>query len=156
MIAPYHPQSNGVGEIYELLNLFNKFEKGSLSTRIARLLYHYKTIVQASINKTLAEVLFNRKFLSLLDVFKPEIIWSKNISSNNSKFVIDEAVFAKNFGKSPERLAGTVVAIVNSLNYKIKFDCDTSVICLRHASQLFTRELAYSENQDVLTLVVDK
>ena len=121
-----------MGEIYELLNLFNKFKKGSLSTRIARLLYHYKTIVQASINKTLAEVLFNRKFCTLWNVFKLEITWSKNTRSNNSKFVIDGAVFRKNFGKGSECLAGTVVAIVNPLNYRIWLwcKCNLSHTCI--------------------------
>ena len=81
LIAPYHPQSNGVGEraVRTFKTLFNKFNKSSLSTRISRLLYHYRTTVQSSINKTPAEVLFNRKLRSLLDVFKPEITWSKRI-----------------------------------------------------------------------------
>ena len=75
LVAPYHPQSNGAGEraVRTFKTLFNKFNKGSLSTRISRLLYHYRTTVQSSINKTPAEVLFNRKLRSLLDVFKPEI-----------------------------------------------------------------------------------
>ena len=158
LIAPYHPQSNGAGEraVKTFKNLFSKFKKGSLSKRLARLLYHYRSTVQASINKTPAELLFNRKFRTLLDVFKPEITWSKNNNSNNSKFVIGEAVFAKNFGKGPEWLAGTVVAIVNSLNYKIRFDCDSNVVCVRHASQLFTRELINSQNHDVPTLNDDQ
>ena len=59
---------------------------------------------------------------------------SKNTSSNNSKFVIGEVVFAKIFGKGPKWFASTVVAILNPLNYKIKFDCDGNIICLRHAS----------------------
>ena len=92
----------------------------------------------------------------MLDVFKPETTWSKNNSLNNSKFVFCEAGFVKNFGKGSEWLAGTVVAIENPLNYKIKFYCDANVIFLRHTSQLFTRELVNSENQDVLTLVDDK
>ena len=155
LIAPYHPHRGESSKNFK--TLFNKFNKGSLSTRISRLLYHYRTTVQSSINKTPAEVLFNRKLRSLLDVFKPEIPWSKKTNSNNSnsKFVIGEAVFAKNFGKGPEWLAGTVVEIVNPLNYKIKFDCDANVIFLRHASQLFTRQLVNSENQDVPTLVDD-
>ena len=44
-------------------------------------------------------------------------------------------------------MADTVVAIVNLLNYQIKFDCDANVICLRHASQHFARELVNSESQ---------
>ena len=44
----------------------------------------------------------------------------------------------------------------NCSNFEIKFDRDANVICLRHASQLFTRELVNSENQDVPTLVDDK
>ena len=40
-----------------------------------------------------------------------------------------------------------VLKIVNRLNYRIKFDCDANVICLRHASQHFARELVNSESQ---------
>ena len=43
-----------------------------------------------------------------------------------------------------------------SLNYKIKFDCEANRFCLRHTSQFFTRELVNSENQNVPTLVDDK
>ena len=46
-----------------------------------------------------------------------------------------------------------ILAIVNPLNYKIKFGCDANVICLGHASQLFFRELVNSENEDVPTLI---
>ena len=77
---------------------------------------------------------------------------SKNTSTNNSKFVIGEVDFAKNFGKGPE---WTVVAIVNPLNYKINFYWDANVICLRHAYQFFNRELVNSENPNVPILFDD-
>ena len=45
---------------------------------------------------------------------------------------------------------------MNPLNYKIKFYCDANVICLRHVSQIFTRKLGNSENQEYPTSVDDK
>ena len=151
LVAPHHPQSNGAGEraVQTFKKLFCKFKKGNISLRIARLLYHYRTTIQATTGKTPSELMFGRTFRTLLDSLKPVVTWSKDSQFNKNKFVFGEAVFARNFGKGPEWIAGTVVGIINPLNYKIKFDCDVDVTCVRHASQIFTRELLSQDKHDV-------
>ena len=151
LVAPYHPQSNGAGEraVQTFKKLFSKFKNGNLSYRLARLLYHYRTTVQATTGKTPSELMFGRSFRTALDNLKPNVSWSKDYKYNENKFIIGEAIFAKNFGNGPEWIAGTIVDIINPLNYRIKFDCDINLVCTRHASQIFSRELMLSDTHDV-------
>ena len=48
------------------------------------------------------------------------------------------------------------MTIVNPLNYKVKIACNSNVICLKHASLLFTRELIQKENHEDPILVDDQ
>ena len=64
--------------------------------------------MKVSINKTPAEVLFNIKFRTLLDVFKPEITWSKILIQ-----IILNLLLVKQF------LLKTLVKVLNGLQVQL-------------------------------------
>lgn len=142
--APYHPQSNGLAEraVQVFKRLFLKFTTGDINCRLSRLLYHYRCTVQSTTGHSPAELLFSRPFKSALDRLKPLMVWSNGSKDTNinSKFHIGDAVFIKNFGVGAEWLPGNVIEVINNRNYKVKLTTD-NVICKRHISQLFQRQI---------------
>ena len=59
----------------------------------------------------------------------------------NTKFSIGDAVFAKNFGKGADWVAGAVEKILNSTTYVVRLSTDSDIKWKRHVSQLFRREI---------------
>ena len=143
--APYHPQSNGLAEraVQVFKQLFLKFTTGDVNLRLCRLLYHYRCTVQSTTGHSPAELLFSRSFKSALDRLKPSVVWtdhSKNLD-NNSKFHVGDAVFLRNFGVGAEWLPGNIIEVINNRNFKVKLATPDNVVCKRHISQLFHRQI---------------
>ena len=143
--APHHPQTNGLAEraVQIFKRLFLKFTTGDLNTRLCRLLYHYRCTIQSTTGQSPAEMLFNRPFKSALDRLKPHLVWGENHQTPNvnSQFQIGDAVFYKNFGIGADWLPGNIVEVINAKNYKVRLATDDNVICKRHVSQMFQRQI---------------
>ena len=56
-----------------------------------------------------------------------------------SKFAVNDAVFARNFGAGPEWVQGVITKVLGSRNYLVKIDVVGNAIVKRHLSQLFKR-----------------
>ena len=58
LIAPYHPQSNGLAEraIQVFKKLFLKYKTGDMNMKLCRLLYHYRTTLQSTTGHSPAEL----------------------------------------------------------------------------------------------------
>ena len=54
-----------------------------------------------------------------------------------SKFAVNDAVFARNFGAGPEWVQGVITKVLGSRNYLVKIDAVGNAIVKRHLSQLF-------------------
>ena len=119
--------------------MFNKFSEGTLNTRLSDLLYAQRSSVQATTLKTPAELLFGRPFRSDLDALK---LPKESVDEGRkTKFSIGDAVFAKNFGKGADWVAGAVEKILNSTTYVVRLSTDSDIKWKRHVSQLFRREI---------------
>ena len=58
-----------------------------------------------------------------------------------SKFKIDDAVYARNFGKGPEWVEARVTKVLGMRNYLVSVNVNGHLIWKRHLSQLFERKL---------------
>ncbi|XP_066981205.1 uncharacterized protein [Macrobrachium rosenbergii] len=143
--APYHPQSNGLAEraVQVFKRLFIKFSSGDISLRLSRLLYHYRCTIHSSTGRSPAELLFGRAFRSALDHLRPPLTSPEKAKNSQfkSKFLVGDAIFFKNFGVGAEWLLGSVAEVINAKNFKVKLACSDNVICKRHISQMFHRQI---------------
>ena len=73
--APYHPSSNGQAEraVQVLKEGLKKFPKGTLETRLARFLFHYRLTPHTTTGISPAELLMGRQLRSHLNLFKPDL-----------------------------------------------------------------------------------
>ena len=80
--APYHPATNGLAErmVQMVKNGLKRVTTGTLSERLAKVLFHYRVSPHSSTNVSPAELLFQRKLKSKLDLVRPDI--SSRIESN--------------------------------------------------------------------------
>ena len=73
--APYHPASNGLAE--RAVRIFKegvwKFVNGTVSDRIARLLFQYRSTPHTTTGMSPAELLLGRKLRTRLDSIRPDV-----------------------------------------------------------------------------------
>ena len=139
--APYNPASNGLAEraVKTFKQYLKKFPNGNIKGRVSRVLYHYRRAILKGNDKSPAEIMFNRNFKSPLDVVKPKLSVKKEGEYQESKFAVNDAVFARNFGAGPEWVQGVITKVLGSRNYLVKIDVVGNAIVKRHLSQLFKR-----------------
>ncbi len=74
-VAPYHPSSNGLAE--RAVKIFKQGLKkqsgGTLSDRMARMLFQYHIAPQTTTGIAPAKLLMSRKLKSRLDILKPQV-----------------------------------------------------------------------------------
>ena len=127
-------------------NGLNKFKSGSVDTRTARFLYSYRSTNHFTIKSTSAEILFNMKFKTTLDIIKPFIRGEKEVKSNknnskiedieNKSFALGEAIFVKNV---IIHSSNRKIEVLGLKNYKEKIYDSGEFIWKRHFSQLTPR-----------------
>ena len=73
--APYHPSTNGLGEraVQTLKEGVKKITEDDIETRLARVLYHYRTTPHTTTGRTPAELLMGRKLRTRLDLLQPDL-----------------------------------------------------------------------------------
>ena len=73
--APYHPSTNGLAEraVQTLKEGLKKITEDDIETRLARVLYHYRTTPHTTTGRTPAELLMGRKLRTRLDLLQPDL-----------------------------------------------------------------------------------
>ena len=73
--AAYHPSSNGLAEHYVQIvkDGLKKITLGSVASRLARLLSHYRVTPQSTTVVSPAKLMFGRKLRTRLDLLQPDL-----------------------------------------------------------------------------------
>ena len=73
--APYHPASNGLAEraVQIIKNGLKRDTTGTITDRLARILFNYRISSQNTTGVSPSELMFNRQLKSKLDLVKPDI-----------------------------------------------------------------------------------
>ena len=72
---PFSPKSNGLVEraVQTFKCSFNKQERGSVSTKVSRFLFNYRTATHSTTHTSPAELMFGRQLRTPLDVLRPDL-----------------------------------------------------------------------------------
>ena len=142
--VPFHPASNGLAErgVRTFKEGMRKFSSGSLNTRLCRFLYNYRRTIHSGTKQSPDEIMFNRKFKSLLDV-KSSLGGEKDhefLPSGPDRYQVGISVFAKNYGRGEAWLPGVIEEVKGKRNFLIKvFGKQGDMIWRRHSDQLKPR-----------------
>ena len=129
--APYHPASNGLAEraVQTFKSSMKKMPEGSVDTKVARFLFHYRITPHSVTGITPAELLMGRRLRSTFDLVYPDLEGKVRRRQTAQKGEHDkhaqqrdikqgDPVFVSNFGPGPKWLPGrslqdaeTVVAV---------------------------------------------
>jgi hypothetical protein len=112
--APYHPATNGLAEraVQIIKNGLKRDTEGTLSARLARILFNYRISPHSTTEISPAELLFGRKLNSKLDLVRPNLSdsvqhkqlkqkWGHDVHSHNRKFSVGDKVYYRNFSQRP-------------------------------------------------------
>ena len=143
--APFHPKSNGLAE--KAVQIFkNSMKKmtGSIESRLSKFLFQYRIIPQTTTGLSTAELLFNRKIKSHLDLLYPDLqlkVKEKQLvqKRNHDWHVRDrdidlgDQVFVKNYAAGLPWLPGVIIGRTG-VNFTVKLDDNREV--RRHKDQI--------------------
>lgn len=130
--APYHAATNGLAEraVQTMKQGLKKLTQGSMETRVARFLSMYRITPQTTTGLSPAELLFNRKVRTRLDLVQPsverQVVQKQSQQKLNHdhadvrKYQVGDLVNIKNFSVGPKWLPGVVVQITGPLSYMIQ------------------------------------
>lgn len=157
--APYHPNSNGQAERYVqiLKNGLKKTisEKGNIQTKIADFLMRYRLTPHAATNLSPAELMFNRKNRSRLDLIIPNLnnkMNEYNLKMYNKsktlmrKFQIGDKVQIRSYNREQKWLSSIIIEVLGSCMYRVK--CNGNVHT-RHIDQMFKNENEMQKDNDI-------
>ena len=89
--SPHHPSSNGQAEraVQTFKSSMKKFTEGTVLTKVTRFLLHYRTTPHSVTGQSPAELMFNRKLRTRLDLLKPNLGSHVRSQQENQKSVHD-------------------------------------------------------------------
>ena len=151
--APYNPASNGLAEraVRTFKEGLHKFKEGEIDCRVNRFLYNQRRTVCASTGKSPSELLMGRCFKGPFNSLKEKKKKRRNLEDAIQvlpKFNLDDAVFAKNYGKGDLWVPGKIVEVLGVRNYKVQLKNYGNVLWKRHADQIMPRFLSEQPNTD--------
>ena len=133
--SPHHPSSNGQAEraVQTFKSSMKRFTEGTVLTKVTRFLLHYRTTPHSVTGQSPAELMFNRKLRTRLDLLKPNLgsyVRSqqenqKSVHDQHSKqreFAVGVQIFMRNFGPGNSWLPGKVVQQRGPLSYLVKLE----------------------------------
>lgn len=156
--SPYHPSTNGLVE--RAVQTFKQaMKKGTspLESRIANFLLTYRLTPHPSTGTSPAELLMSRRPRSLLDIIRPDISSKVRRAQEQQKFHHDkhsryrqfsvkQSVLAKNFGRGPKWLRGSITRCLGPLSYRVFLQDGRSV--RRHVDHLQPHHESSSDSTD--------
>ena len=120
--APYHPASNGLPEcaVQIVKRGLKKVTQGTLTARLAKVLFSYRLTPQGTTGISPAEALLGRRPRSKLDLVRPntaERVENKqlqqkahhDVAMQRHKYQEGEEVYLRNFGRGESWLPGWIV-----------------------------------------------
>ena len=113
--APYHPSSNGLAEraVQIVKRGLKKTTHGSMKSRIAKVLFDYRTPPHCTTGSSPAKLLLGRQLRTQLDLLKPSTTAQVESKQLNQKICHDNSVQLKQFEKGQ-----SVVVCVYGQQYK--------------------------------------
>ena len=130
--APYHPATNGLAErlVQMVKNGLKRVTSGTLSNRLATVLFNYRVSPHSTTNVSPAELLFQRKLKSKLDLVKPDMAsrvetdqFQRLVASTPKRdltFNSDEKVYYWNFRRGPVWLPGVISTVCGPVSFIVK------------------------------------
>lgn len=155
--APYHPATNGLAE--RAVKIFKegvkKLKKGTMQTKIDRVLFRYRITPHSTTGASPAEMLMGRKLRSALDLLKPDLHLRVENEQERQKvahdkhsvahsFQVGEAVYARNFRPGPMWEPAHIVEAAGTLSFKVRL-FGRDVVWHRHQDQLRKRHVTDSD-----------
>jgi hypothetical protein len=146
--APFRPATNGLAEraVQTLKQGLKKMSTGSVETKVSRVLSMYRVTPQATTGLSPAELLFNRKVRTRLDLVMPCVEGRVEQRQMQQKlhhdrlavrtFTVGQTVNVKNFARGSKWLPGVVVQVTGPLSYMVKLQ-DGRVI-KRHVDHILS------------------
>ena len=153
LTAPGHPATNGLAERYvgEFKDKLNKIgETGeTVQTKLDRFLRTHRA-TPTSLGKSPSELLMNRQPRIRLSALrfkttKQEVKVFQHNLDNKPKFIQDQPVFVRNFGKGAKWVPGRITEIVSPRNFNVQVG-DT--LWKRHEEQLRPRRIPTDQCTD--------
>ena len=143
--APYNPSSNGLAEraVKTFKEGLVKFTEGNIKTRLCRFLYNYRRTVHSSTGKSPSDMMFSRNFRGLIERVQPKNRKERELKDDckfeKSKYIVDDAVFVRNFGAGNTWLEGKIIEVLGVRNYKVQLKNFGNMVWKRHVDQLMPR-----------------
>lgn len=142
-VAPYHPSSNGLAEraVRIVKEGLRKQSGGTLSDKLARLLFQYRITPQTTTGIAPAELLLGRKPRSRLDILKPTVedrVERKQQQQQKTghdkrsrvrQFTIGEQVFVRNHAQGDKWLPGTITETSGPLSFRVHIENGRTMRC---------------------------
>ena len=153
MTAPGHPATNGLAENYvgEFKDTLNKIgDTGeTVQTKLDRFLLTHRA-TPTSLGKSPSELLMNRQPRIRLSALrfkttKQEVKVFQNNLDNKPKFIQDQPVFVRNFGKGAKWVPSRITEIVSPRNFNVQVG-DT--LWKRHEEHLRPRHIPTAQCTD--------
>ena len=131
--APCHPASNGLAErraVQIVKKGLKKLTTGTMSARLAKILFYYRISPQTTTGTSPAELLLGRRPRTRLDLLRPntaERIEEKqqrqkaqhDRKAKSRTFRVGDAVFVSNFGAGQRWLPGRIVEMSGPVSFHV-------------------------------------
>ena len=163
--AAYHPSSNGLAErgVQVVKHGLKKVKESSLESRIAKVLFTYRTTPHATTGRAPAELLFGRIPRTRLDLLFPDPASRVEEKQAQQKrdhdqtarertFVIGQPVLVRNFPAGDSWIPAQVMKLVGPLSFIVQLENGRQV--KRHQDHIRQR-LVSSEHSSADILVPD-
>ncbi|XP_015279864.1 PREDICTED: uncharacterized protein K02A2.6-like, partial [Gekko japonicus] len=143
--APFHPATNGQAErmVRTTKEVLSRLMEGDWERRIAQFLLAQRTMPNPVSGRCPAELLMGRRPRTLLDRLHPDRAPEMQSSPEQQEvprgFFPEDPVFASNFARGPEWLAGCIIRPLGSVMYEVSTKCGQ--VLRRHINQLQRRML---------------
>ena len=148
--APYHPASNGLAEraVQIVKKGLKKQTTGTMSYRLAKILFGYRVSPQTTTGMSPAELLLGRRTRTRLDLLRPHAAERVEEKQQRQKtqhdrkakprpFRVGDPVFAKNFGAGKRWLPGRITDVTGPASYRVLLEDGRPKRC--HQDQLRSR-----------------
>ena len=148
--APYHPASNGLAEraVQTFKESMKKSSQGSIETRLSRFLFPYRTTPHTTTGTSPAELLFNRRPRTKLDLLRPSVEARVEKKQQDQKrahdksakprsFNLEDNVYVRNFTNGDSWTPGTIIKLISPLSFIIELEDGRAV--RRHIDHIRSR-----------------